>query len=226
MKIIRSKKFLFADLAPKMRVLKILELYVLPEFESDGFKLLKSGPSLKKEEGNFEWIVDFFASKWNSGNTVCLYNPHFTVRNKEYRKYLKTHEKLITGNGQISSTYGKQHWEKKIFSTDDSEAYFLEDLDFAKYDNFELIENLVRNIREVGYPFFRMMSEFDSIRNFYVSKEQRIAAPRLIDLCYVLNRKEEINSIIDWYYKSNQNCPQFLEDRMQMRVDNWLKQNI
>jgi len=227
--LFNKKVFLCKDLPPRDRFLKILELNILPKLESDHFKLLKSGPSLIRTEDSFEWIVEFKASKWNSGNVVCKYNPYFTVKNKDYRKYLKTHEDLIHGSGAsgyVGTTSGIHHWEKSVFSTTGSEAYFLEDTDFAKYDNCKLVEQIVRNIRQVGIPYFQMMSDFDCIKNFSIWKSLRRDAPKLIDLCYVLKREEELQSIFDWYYDSNGNCPEDLEEHMKKRKINWLQQGV
>ena len=224
--LFNKKVFLYKDLSPRDRFLKILELNILPKLESDHFKLLKSGPSLIRTERSFEWIVEFKASKWNSGNVVCQYNPYFTVKNKDYRKYLKSHEDLTHGSGAIGLigiTSGIHHWDKTVFSTTDSEAYFLEDTDFAKYDNCKLVEQIISNIRLVGIPYFQMMSDFSGIKNFSISQGLRRDAPTLIDLCYVLNREEDLKSIFDWYYESNQNCPEDLEEQMKKRKINWLQ---
>jgi len=228
-KIFNRKKFLYSELAPKARFLKILELHVLPVLEKDGFNLLKSGPSLKKIEGSFEWIVDFNASKWNFGNEVCQYNPYFTVKNSDYRKFLKKNPDLVHGYGEsgyVGTTSGIQHWNKNIFSLDNSEAYFLEDNDFVKYDNLELVDELIKNIKEVGLPYFEMMSDFDGIKNFHINQGLRKDAPKLIDLCYVLNRTEEVKSIFDWYESTKQNPPRALEDEMEKRKEYWLQHGI
>ena len=193
--LFNKKVFLYKDLSPRDRFLKILELNILPKLEIDHFKLLKSGPSLIRTEDSFEWIVEFKASKWNSGNVVCQYNPYFTVKNKDYRKYFKSHEYLIHGSGAsglVGTTSGIHHWDKTVFSTTGSEAYFLEDTDFAKYDNCKLVEEIISNIRQVGIPYFQMMSDFSSIKNFFISQGLRRDAPKLVDLCYVFNRKEEM----------------------------------
>lgn len=215
---------MYSDLPPKQRFIRILEELVLPELAKDGFKLLKSGPSLKKNEERFEWIVNFNASKWNSGNVVCQYNPYFTVRNIDYRKYLKQHQELVHGygdTGQIGSTIGIHHWDMLIFQESNNESHLRNEYDFAKYDTCQLVKDLINTIRTVGFAFFKMMSDFDSIKQFHISKELRKDAPKLVDLCYVLDRKEELESIFGWYYTSNKNCPEHLEEQMHKRRNIW-----
>jgi len=228
-RLFKNTKYLYPDLPPKQRFLKILEVHVLPELANDGFRLLSSEPTFKKTQGSFEWYVDFKASRWNSANQVCQYNPYFTVKNSDYRKYLKQNPDLVHGHGSsgyIGTTAGKHHWDKSIFGTDGSLAYFLEDNDFSKHDNYELVKEMIKNIRLVGIPYFKMMSDFDSIRHFHISLDLRSDAPKLIDLCYVLDRKTDIKSIIDWYYASNENCSEDLEKEMLTRKNNWLQQSI
>ena len=213
-------KVLYPNLSPTPRFLKILELHVLPQLEKDGFRLLKSGPSLKRVENGFEWLVEFDGRKFNSGDHICRFNPYFMVRNMAYRKFLKKNPELVRGwgtTGQVGSVSSIRHWDKSIFSADKSEAYFLEDNDFAKYDNQDLVDEMIKNIREVGVPYFRMMSNFDSIRSFYVKTEQRGKAPLLVDLCSIMNKEEHIESIFDWYYAANSQCADWLNKQMELR---------
>ena len=227
--LFNRKRYLYPELKPKSRFIKTLETHVLPEMEKEGFKLLKSGPSLKKKVDSFEWIVDFNASKWNSGNIVCIYNPYYTVKNVSYRKFLKDNPSLVHTYGEpghVGTTYGKQHWDKNIFSLDDKKAYFLEDNDFAKYDNYELVDQMLKNIREVGMPYFQMMSQFVGIKKFHIPLELRADAPKLFDLSYVLDKKEEAKNILDWYYSSNSDCADWVELEMQKRKEYWLQQRV
>lgn len=217
-------KFLYPELSPKFRFLKILELHVLPELEKDGFKLLRSGPSLKRTENGFEWIVEFDGRKFNVENTICRFNPYFLVRNAKYRKYLKKNPKLVKGwgaSGQIGNVSGIRHWDKSIFSTDDSEAYFLRDNDFAKHDNYQLVNDMINNIRDVGIPYFKMMSNFDSISNFYYKTQKLVKAPMLIDMCHILGKEDQLKSIFDWYYSLNEGCAEWLNEQMELRKEKW-----
>lgn len=219
-------RFLYPELPPKKRFLKILEEHILPGLQKDGFELLRSGPSLKKTEGSFEWFVNFQATKWNSGNIICRYNPYFTVKNSDYRKYLKANPKLARGSGTegyVGTTSGVQHWDKTTFSADGTRAYFLENNDFAKFDNYQLVDKTIKNIRTVGVRYFKMMSDLDSIKKFYMTNKQRKDAPMLIDLCYVLNRKSDIKSIFDWFDSIEKEVPDSLAKEMAIRRRKWLK---
>ncbi|MES2726286.1 MAG: hypothetical protein V4643_04230 [Bacteroidota bacterium] len=221
--LFETKNFLYPDLPPKQRFLKILETHVLPELEKDGFVFIKSGPSLKRKEGRFEWIVEFQASKWNHKNEVCKYNPYFKVTNLDYKEYSKANKYDSYKNGIVGTTAGIQHWNKSSFSTDGSTAYFIEDNDFSKHDNNKLVKEMIQNIRAVGIPYFKMMSDFNSIKQFYLNHEQRIYAPQLIDLCYALNRSDQLKSIFEWYYADNENCADWLEYEMKIRKNSWLQ---
>lgn len=224
--LFKTKTFLYPDLPPRQRFLNILEFHVLPELGKDGFKFLKSGPSLKRKEGRFEWIVEFQASKWNYKNEVCKYNPYFKVVNLDYKEYSKANKQNSYENGLVGSTAGIQHWDKNTFSANGSIAYFLEDNDFSKHDNYKLVQEMIQNIRVVGIPYFKMMSNFDSIKHFYIFYEQRVKAPSLIDLCYVLNRTDQLKPIFEWYYADNEGCADWLEDEMKVRKINWLQQAV
>lgn len=218
--------FLYPELSPQPRFLKILEFNILPELEKYGFKLLKSGPSLKKIENGFEWIVEFDGRKFNIENTICRFNPYFLVRNSKYRKFLTNNPNYVRGwgtSGQIGNTSSIRHWDKQLFSMDNSEAYFLEEVDFAKYDNLRLVEDIVNNVLEVGIPYFKMMSDLESIKNFYVRTQQLDHAPMLIDMSYILNREQELKSIFDWYFSSNDGCADWLDEQMELRKKNWLQ---
>lgn len=221
--------YLYPELSPKPRFFNILTSHILPELEKDGFKLLKSGPSLKRVENGFEWLVEFDGRKYNVDNFICRFNPYFSVRNSHYRKYLKNHP-VIKGThghlGNIGTTSGIRHWDKQLFSLGDSEAYFLEDNDFAKHDNLQLVEEMIQNIRTVGVPYFEMMSDFDGIRHFYGQTKQLVYAPMMVDMCYVLKREEELPSLFDWYYSLNENCAEWVNQEMAVRKDFWQQQNL
>ncbi|MGB1315125.1 MAG: hypothetical protein ACPG4Y_03840 [Chitinophagales bacterium] len=218
-------KYLYPELSPKLRFTKILELHILPKLENQGFKLLKTGPSLKKVQNGFEFHIIFEGRKFNVENYICRFNPSFYVTNSSLRKYLKKNPSLLGGSEIVGKTMGIQHWDKSIFSNNDSEAYFLEDNDFAKYDNEFLVKETIKNIIEVGNPFFEMMSNFETIKKFHFKNQNLVSAPMLIDLCYVLNLKNEIQPIFDWYYSLNDGCSELLEEKMKLRKDN-LKKGI
>jgi hypothetical protein len=216
----KKAEFLYPDLPPKQRLLDILEKHVMPELQSLGFELLKTGPVLRKKEGNFEWRVEFLASSWNRGNEVCCYNPYFMVTNSDYKQFLKKHGYKNNSDGIVGSTSGCQHWDSRLFSENGGKAYFLEDFDFAKHDNNKLVKDLVANIKEVGIPYFKMMSNFDGIVNFYFKTDQRKDAPKMLDLCSVLNRPEQFDKILQWYDKDKIDVPAYLEEEIERRRKN------
>ena len=215
----KKAEFLYPDLPQKQRLLDILEKHVMPELQSLGFELLKPGPVLRKREGSFDWCVEFLASSWNRGNEVCCYNPYFLVTNSDYNQFLKKNGYKNNSDGIVGTTYGCQHWDKALFSENGEKAYFLEDFDFAKYDNIQMVKDLVANIKTVGIPYFKMMSNFDGIINFYIKTDQRKDAPKLIDLCTVLDRSEQIDKIFQWFDKDS-NIPDLLRQEMELRRNN------
>ena len=216
-----TKKFLYPELKPKVRFEKILENHVIPQLELDGFKLLKSGPSLKSKVENFEWLVEFNGQRYNEGNFVCRFNPYFTVRNNTFRKYLR--QKYSDPTGTIQSTQGKHHWKKRFFTNNNSPVYFIEDNDFAKYDNEKLVDEMVTHIRNVGIPFFKMLSNLDSIIEHSITCGFTNNAPSLIDLCYALNREDAIEKIFKWYDKKP---IEHLQNEMNEYRKNWLQQRL
>lgn len=195
-----SKDFLYPELKPKVRFIKILENHIVPALESDGFKLLKSGPSLKSKVGDFEWPVEFNGQRYNQGNIVCKFNPYFVVRSSTLRKYQRQKHKGLTGF--IESTEGRHHWANYFFSNDNSRINFLKDNDFAKYDNERLVDEMIANIRNVGIPYFKMLSSLDGILEHNIKCNSTYNAPVLIDLCHALKREDVIETIFKWYDKN------------------------
>ena len=91
--------FLYPDLEPLDRFVKILELHVMHHSAQAGFKLIKSGSTLKKTYGDFEWLVEFDGRKFNRGNYICRFNPYFRITHSKYRKFLKQNPELVRGWG-------------------------------------------------------------------------------------------------------------------------------
>jgi hypothetical protein len=215
--------FLYPELPPRKRFIKIVEAHVMPELAKDGFVFLKSELALKRKEGRFEWTVEFNGHHRNHGKDLCRYNPYFKVANLDYKEYAKANGYANYTDGVVGCTASIQHWDKTTFSTDGSVAYFLENNDFAKHDNPKLVSDMIENIRVVGFPYFRMMSDFDSIKHFYLLHDQRMHAPELIDLCYALDRPDQLKPIFDWYYADNDGCADWLEEEISIRKGRWGK---
>ncbi|MEO0899705.1 MAG: hypothetical protein AAFY71_25060 [Bacteroidota bacterium] len=216
--------FLYPTLAPQDRFINILEHHLLPQLKDENFKLLKTGPSLKATaQDGFEWIVQFDGRKFNVENHICRFNPYFLVRNSRYRRFLKKHPALtqnLGNTGQVGNTASIRHWDKTLFSATGTPAYFLEDNDFAKHDNLNLVDEMAKNIKTVGIPYFKMMSDFDSLRKFYEKTNGYGYAPVLIDLCYVLGKEEQVSSIFEWY-DTDEDKSDWLNQKIDLRRKMW-----
>lgn len=209
--------FFYPEMKPKDRFLRILEEQVAPKLQSDGFTLYKSSMSFKKQVGDFSFEIEFRGSKWNNTKSICEYNPHFSVKNKQYKKWVTQNFNPEYPSELLISTIGNHSlplWKNNGFTTHNTDDFWARSIDFAKYDNCKLIDHLIQNIKTAGYSFFEHVSSVEGIKNYVFLNEYRMHAPMLIDLCQMYDKREHISEIFEWYDNTKENPAVCLEEEM------------
>lgn len=158
--------------------------FVFPSSEKEGFKILKSGLSIKRTVRIFNQEIWFSKSKWNNENEICAFTPNFSVSIKGYDKW---HKSQYGGN---SANY-IESWNPELF--DDN------DYDLAKDDNKRIVELLNQNIENVGIPYLTTLSKYDSAVEHLIESERYYLAPKMIDICIINEDLQAANNILIWF---------------------------
>jgi len=141
--IFKKKKtieFLYSDLKPNDRIRKILTEFILPELEPLGFKLLKSELTFKRDIGDFQHTIYFQKTKWNSGNEVCKFKPHFGIYSNALKRYYAKNGTKISENPLIHNRQAEylECWNHELYGN----SWY----DLVNYDNNKVVELLTNNI--------------------------------------------------------------------------------
>jgi len=189
---LKKNNQLFPELRPTERILRIIAEYVFPPLEKEGFKLLKSG-YIKREVNQYIQEIRFSRSKWNTGNEICAFTPNFTVIIKNYKKWHEFKYDELPLNDVLYSLTAKylKDWNRELYEYD---SY-----DFAKDDNYRIIELLNGNISKCGLPFFNKLSNYQTAVQLLVASEHYYIAPKMIDICLMNEDYKLANEVVKWF---------------------------
>jgi len=206
----KMKKQYYSNLSPSERIPKIIAEYIFPELEKIGFKMLKSGLSIKRDKNEFIQEIWFSKSKWNYGTVICEIEPHFTVTAKKYKRWHKSfYERDLLSDVVLSdSAKYVDGWDLKSL---DGNMY-----DFAKFDNDELIDLLLRNIFAYGLKYLDSLSDIDSLTDYLIKEERYFKAPMMIDFQLMQHDYQKAKMISDWFWDyKNKSDDDFLDSTIE-----------
>ncbi len=190
----RNKSNLYADLKPGDRIYKIIETYIYPDLERCGFTMSKSKLSITRQVGDFKQEISFQKSKWNNGNKVVAFDPHFTVTIKNYKNWYKKKYSAEPLNDCVLGARANYipNWNKAYYQN----GWY----DFARDDNKNIIEVLKSNINQNGLFYLNSLSERQSAILFILkSGSFYYKAPMLFDFAIQLNNKDLAARILKWF---------------------------
>ena len=184
----------FEELKPGERIRKVIEVFILPELETFGFKMSKSSLTLTRNLGDFEQEIYFPKNKWNNGNQIVSFDIIFSVKSIKYKSW---HQKKYGYKTTLSSVYWKRAYEIPDWSKEFFENW---NYDLANTDNKKLITILKDNIINKAIPQLNSVSNYRGAIE-YPLKENSFyyKAPMLIDFALILDDLKLANQILNWY---------------------------
>ena len=184
---------LYSDLSPTDRVPKIITEYIFPPLEEQGFRILNSGLSIKRNFNQFIQEIWFSRSKWNTGSSICAFTPHFEVILKGYEKWhLSRYEIKPLNNFFFGRTaLYLEDWNKELYDSND--------YDLAKDNNFRIIKLLNENIAKCGLSFLNTLSNYKTAVDFITKNEHYFLAPKLVDICLMDNDPYQAEEVLKWF---------------------------
>ena len=164
---------------------------IFKELEKDGFKYLKSGPTMKKISDDLTFQITFSSSHANiKGHYVALW-AFGQVISKKYkdwarsRKYSSSNSKgiIITANlGNL--TYPTDWLEWNLADKNDN----------------KLAYEIATVIKKSAYPIFKIFENKQSIINALTNQSFPILSPeKMIEYVYYLEGKETAKNLFDKY---------------------------
>ena len=189
----RKRNQLYPNLNPTERIPAVIREYVFPELEHIGFRIMKSGLSIKNEENQFRQEIWFSKSKWNIGNEICSFTPHFAVPISSYNKWHEKQygEKPLNDVLEAHAANYIDGWQDDLFDGND--------YDLAKDDNHRIVELLLENITKSGLRFLAARSNHSTAVDFLVKKEHYFIAPKMIDICLMHEDIKLANEVLTWF---------------------------
>jgi len=184
---------LYPELSPTERIPKIIKECIFPPLKKEGFKILKSGLSIKRTQASFQQEIWFSKSKWNIENDICAFTPHFTVTLKNYKKWHNSEfgEPPINDVLESHTAHYIHGWNGDLFDNDD--------YDLAKDDNERIVELLNENILTQGIPFLEQLSNYKSATKYLMDSERYYLAPKMIDICIINEDFQLANVVGNWF---------------------------
>lgn len=188
----KTKTQLYPDLSPTDRIPRIIQEFVFPSLEEKGFKILKSGLSIRRIVDTYQQEIWFSKSKWNVANEICAFTPHFSVKIKNYKKWhLREYgERPLNDFLEGHAANYIDGWNTDLFDCDE--------YDLSRDNNLQIIKLLNQNIVNCGIPFLEQFSNYKSAFEYLMKSERYYIAPKMIDLCFMqkdfVMAKEIVNS--------------------------------
>jgi len=218
----KTIEFLYPDLKPNDRIREILTGFILPELEPFGFKLLKSELTFKRDIGDFQHTIHFQKTRWNSGNEVCKFKPHFGIYSNALKKYYILNGTKISGNILIHNRQAEhlECWNQELYKN----SWY----DLVNYDNYKVVNILKDNILSCGMEFFKH-SESEIVDYIMSLNSYYYLTPTLFDICKMFDRKEKASELLKWFRDFQKNPEKkFSEDILKSvterenELKNWL----
>ena len=194
--IFDKKSQFYPNLSPAERIPKVIKEYIYPTLEKEGFKILKTELSIKREVNNlFVQEIWFSKSKWNVDNEICAFTPHFSVSIKGYNRW---HTKQYGEKPLNEILDGRaanyiDGWSKEFFDGND--------YDLAKDDHNHIVQIINHNISKSGLPFLDTLADYLSAVDFLIREERYFKAPAMIDICLMNDDLEKAREIFNWFRK-------------------------
>ncbi|WP_303920653.1 hypothetical protein [Draconibacterium sediminis] len=197
--MVKKKKQYYSDLAPSERIQKIIKEFIFPELENLGFKLLKSGLSIKRDKDGFVQEIWFSKSKWNTGNEICEIEPHFSVTNKNYKKWYKNYYQKDLKTNIILADSAKyiDGWD-----LDSLDGY---KYDFAKHDNQILIDLILKGIKDCGLKYLDTLCDVNSMTEYLMTNKRYFKAPMMIDFQLMNKDYKKAKLVSEWFWNYRNN---------------------
>jgi len=193
LKAFNKKNQLFPELNPSERIPKLIREHIFPKLEKSGFKLLKSGLSIKQKNTSFQQEIWFSKSKWNTVNDTCAFTPHFKITIINYNKWCKNQygKKPISDTLEELTANYIAGWSNELFNNDK--------YDLATDDNEKIVDVLNTNMVKAGLKFLNTLSEYSSAVDFLMKEERYFIAPKMIDICLMSNDSKKASMVLDWF---------------------------
>lgn len=204
-------KVIYNDLNPTERIPKIIREYIFPTFENFGFRILKSGLTIKKNENDFVYTINIYKNHRNTGNFVCAFTIYANIQSSSYNKWYKE----TYGNKLLNSYIISRQIQDLRYST--INPYI--DFDLALYDNDCLIKLINENIEPSIIPFFNQVNSIEDALNLLKKEKDLFTAPMMLDLCEMLGQEDTAKEIITWFWNSNKNILEEINEEIRERQD-------
>ncbi len=193
------KRMKYIYLKPGERIRRLIEEFVEPEMAKLGFKLLKSKLIFKRKKGGFTQEIYFAKNQRNFGNVVVSFWAILSITSNFYVKW---HEKTYGFkplNNYVESWYDShiKDWESAYRN--------VTQYDLTKYDNVELMEDLTKNLLNIGVPLLNEVSDWEGAANYLMSKERYGFIAKIFDFYLLADKKDkgiEALQIAENYFKS------------------------
>ena len=212
----KRKKFKYSDLKPGDRIRKLVEEYVEPELSAIGFKLLKSELTFKRKIGNFTQEIYFAKNQRNFGNTVVSF---WTILSVKSNFYVKWHEK----------TYGFKpmnefidSWYDNHIKTWNSEYWNGGQYDLTKFDNVKLMNDLTKNILNIGIPLLNEASDWETAADYQVRNQKFGFISKIFDFYVIADKKQKAIEALQFaedFFKSLEDVPEERFEEIKVKKD-------
>jgi hypothetical protein len=204
-------KVIYNELNPTERIPKIIQENIFPSFEKYGFKILKSGLTIKKAEDDFIYEINVSKNHRNVGNFVCAFDMHASIQSSFYNTWYKK-----TYGRKIQNSY---IFSRKIEALENSTINPYIDFDLALYDNYCLIDLINENIEPSIIPFFNQVNSIEAALKLCRNEKDLFAVPMMLDFCEILGLEDTAKEIITWFNSSSKNMLEGIKEDVRIRSD-------
>lgn len=216
------RRRLYADLAPKERIQKLLEEYIVEELSGLGFKFNKSQFTFTRKVDHFQQEIYLPRGKWNRKGVNVYFRVMYGVTSSKYKKWhTSTYGIPALGNGVSGgdSTNNKE-WESRYCK--------LGEYDLQKYDNPDLMQDLLSNIKNIAIPFLEERSDWGRAAKGLLTDGYTGLIAKIFDF-YILDDKLEIAQKtlqeVKLKFEAMEDVPEERFKEIELR-ENYLQQRI
>jgi len=194
----RNKNQLYTDLPPGKRIEKIVRDHIAPPLIELGFNLSKTDLELKRKVGDFEQSIQFQKSRNNNTNQMVRFSFSFSVCCKNYEIWYKETfgEKLSNTYSSNSITFSSNFNYIPNWTNTKMEDYWY---DLAVDDNLKISSDIIEKIIKVALPYIENFSNWNSVFEALMTKDQLKKTALLLDFCEMRNDTIKAQEVLRWF---------------------------
>lgn len=191
--LFKKKTFFYSDLPPEERIYRIVNEYIFPAIQAEGFEMNRKPLEIRRRRGIFEHKINFRKNKYNRTGEMASVEPYLIVEVKGYKKWYKDTYGKKDDEFDSGVVAGRPLRHIPGFSNKYTERGFF---DFAEIDNVELTQLLRVSFKEHIVPYLDKYDSIPDVIELLIEKGNFRFFPMMFDLALMIKDTSKLGAIV------------------------------